>query len=746
VTTQLLDIPIKATVLLASAGIADALLWRRGSAAARHLVWSIAVAALLVLPVASSALPQWTVRIPIAPAAVAAPATDGVSRLGSGPSSPVTAIACNDPGLKACATTTDVAPPAANDVSGVMPLTLFAALVAVYAAGLILLLVRLIVEPVALRRLTRASRNMTDQAWRARLDEAAVESGVTTPVRLLQSAREVMPLTFGTLAPTIVLPASADEWPDDRRRAVLLHELAHVARRDCLVQRLTALVCAIYWPHPGVWWAARRLRAERELACDDRVLAAGAGAREYAGHLLELAHSLGSAPAPATTLSIARARQLESRLLAVLDAARNRAALHTRGRAIALAIAIAVLIPLAALRAAVVPRGIPTSERLARGSAAALSTQSADLSGTWELRLSRGQGVVHVTVRTDHGSHGRTVRLDQLPGVTAAQISASSSTIRIPIRREAGTFNVEGVCHRGVCAGTYTFEPSQTFASQLAARGLANPTPQEQMELALADTGIAFLDTLAANGYARPDLPGVIRATRHGIDTGYVRDMASLGYRVGTVDDLVRLRDHGVDPDYVRGMAAGGFRDLSVTDLVRARDHGVDPAYVNGMRDLGYRISDLASLVSTRDHGVDPVYVRGMQERGYRLDLEDMTRMRDHGVDPEFVNGLATLGYDGLTVDALLRARDHGVDPHYVREMAELGYKGVTLDALIRMRDHGIDAAYVRRVQQRGLSHLSVDEMIERRDRGMDDPDAAARAVVSQVESLWHSIVIWLRS
>src|SRR5206468_10016735 len=144
------------------------------------------------------------------------------------------------------------------------------------------------------------------------------------PVRLLRSLHEVMPLTFGTLAPTIVLPASAADWTADRRRAVLLHELAHVARRDCLVQRVAALACAVYWPHPGVWFAARRLRIERELACDDRVLGAGAAARDYAGHLLELAHALGRAPAPATALGMARPPQLEHRLLAILDAARNR--------------------------------------------------------------------------------------------------------------------------------------------------------------------------------------------------------------------------------------------------------------------------------------------------------------------------------------------------------------------------------------------------------------------------------------
>jgi hypothetical protein len=78
--------------------------------------------------------------------------------------------------------------------------------------------------------------------------------------------------------------------------------------------------------------------------------------------------------------------------------------------------------------------------------------------------------------------------------------------------------------------------------------------------------------------------------------------------------------------------------------------------------------------------------------------------------------------------------------------VAEVGYKGLPLDDLIRMRDHGVDPSYIRRVQQKGLGHLSVDQLIERRDRGMDDPDAAARAVASQVQSLWQSIVRWLRS
>ena len=118
---------------------------------------------------------------------------------------------------------------------------------------------------------------------------------------------------------------------------------------------MAATACAVYWIHPGVWWIARRLRVERELACDDRVLRAGTHAREYAGHLLELAYTLGGNRAPALVVSMARPRQVEGRMLAVLDAARNRRAPAFRSRLAGVAIAAALLVPLAAAEATVVP-------------------------------------------------------------------------------------------------------------------------------------------------------------------------------------------------------------------------------------------------------------------------------------------------------------------------------------------------------------------------------------------------------
>ena len=138
--------------------------------------------------------------------------------------------------------------------------------------------------------------------------------------------RVTVPFTCGFLRPTLVVPASALAWTDDRIRVVLLHELAHVARRDCLVQAIVQAACAVYWFHPLAWVGARHLRAERERACDDLVLAAGTRSAAYAEHLLDIARAATGTPRMAVAaLAMARPSELEGRLLAILDRGRDRA-------------------------------------------------------------------------------------------------------------------------------------------------------------------------------------------------------------------------------------------------------------------------------------------------------------------------------------------------------------------------------------------------------------------------------------
>ena len=729
----LMMLAVKATVVLALGAMAHVLLRRRASAATRHWMWAMAVACLLALPVLTVALPSWTVEVAVRSETQAGAllVSDG-ARLAPATSAPDlgsqgSAIAATGaPGLPAV--------PATSRVSW------FTALMSLYMVGLFLLTLRLAVQQVAARRLVRNADEVDDAEWVWLLDECAARLRVTRPVRLLRSRERSMPMAIGVGQGVILIPAIADTWSAERRQAVLLHELAHVGRRDCLTQALAEAACALYWPHPGVWWVARRLRVERELACDDRVLHAGAEARDYAGHLLEIAYTLGGHRAPTLAVSMARPGQLEGRMLAVLDTARNRRTPGRGVRFIGSAIAVAALLPLAVVAATTIPTTVeiddlssapssaapvsssatPVSTPRAEASAAAAGRAQSQGAGTWAVHASKAPGMVHLEMREDRSSSGSTVPVSQLEGLTSAQMSGDGGPVRFSVRRDAGTFTFEGTFRSGVGGGTYSFAANPAFTSELEKRGISRPSATEQYELAKHDVGLALVDELNRQGYPKPSVADLVRAGHHGVRLDYVKELDQLGYRVGTMDALVKLRDHGVTPNYIREMSAIGLPKLSADELVRVRDHGVTPEFARALKDAGYGSLTIDQLVKTRDHGVTPEYIRELKALGYgSLDLEQLIKTRDHGVTPEFVKGLSAFGYTKLSLDQVVNARDHGVTPEYISELGALGYAQVPLDRVVNARDHGVTPGYIRDLKALGYSDLPLDEVVRLRDHGV---------------------------
>jgi TonB family protein len=122
--------------------------------------------------------------------------------------------------------------------------------------------------------------------WRARRRSLPLSFAENAQVRIADVGT---PLTCGVLWPLILLPQSARDWNSDRLRAVLLHESAHVRRRDCLAKYVALVSRAILWWNPLAWMLASRLNQEQELACDEAVLAAGVAPRDYAKMLLDTA-------------------------------------------------------------------------------------------------------------------------------------------------------------------------------------------------------------------------------------------------------------------------------------------------------------------------------------------------------------------------------------------------------------------------------------------------------------------------
>ena len=314
---------LKATALLVLAlGVTTVL--RRASAGTRHLVWLATLAGILALPAVSLWAP---LRLAIVPMDLV-PSLPQIapSERAAAPSVPATTTAPSatapQPALRSSALpVTDHQSPVTSALPNERRFPTWAALLAAWGAVAVVLLAWLGFGALSVRRIVRAGRELDERAWTAPLCEIADRLDLDEVPRLLSSPLVEMPFACGVVQPTIVLPASAEQWSDSRRRAVLFHELAHVKRRDLVGHTLGRITCALYWFHPLVWTAGRRLRAESERACDDLVLSCGARASDYADHLLDIVISVRHHGAPATAMPMARRRELEGRVLAILDPA-----------------------------------------------------------------------------------------------------------------------------------------------------------------------------------------------------------------------------------------------------------------------------------------------------------------------------------------------------------------------------------------------------------------------------------------
>jgi len=322
----------KATlVLLAALGVTKAM--ERGSAVARHLVWFVSLGALLMIP----ALASWTpIRLAVLPSDSAAPSSDAAPAV-LGPAD-VRAPVAPAISIPAPAAAAPRAPSAAASVQPNVEATVSTVrsivspetpwfgilrdpklLFGIWASVAVLFAGWLTFGALSVRRIINRSRPLDGPDWMNPLWEVADRLELEKAPRIVRSDDAKMPFACGLLQPTIVLPAESDSWTLDRRRAVLLHELAHIRRRDLVGHTVGRLACAVYWFHPLVWTAAKQLRSESERACDDLALTCGARASDYAEHLLDIVTGVRHHATPAVALAMARRKEFEGRMLAILD-------------------------------------------------------------------------------------------------------------------------------------------------------------------------------------------------------------------------------------------------------------------------------------------------------------------------------------------------------------------------------------------------------------------------------------------
>ncbi|HEX3747149.1 MAG TPA: GWxTD domain-containing protein [Bryobacteraceae bacterium] len=159
----------------------------------------------------------------------------------------------------------------------------------VWLAGVAFFYARGLAAWASVRRLRRRGVCAPAAEWQQRLDGLAARLRIGRPVTLLESCLADAPVLIGWLRPAILLPLGCLTGLSAAQvECILLHELAHVVRRDYLVNMVQSLAEGLLFYHPAVWWVSRVVRMERENCCDDRVVEWTGDARAYAATLAVL--------------------------------------------------------------------------------------------------------------------------------------------------------------------------------------------------------------------------------------------------------------------------------------------------------------------------------------------------------------------------------------------------------------------------------------------------------------------------
>jgi len=304
---------VKATLVLTLIFVVCSLV-KLLSASFRHFVISVALILIALLPLSSLLLPAWEViPFPVADAIRAVQPVEKQDTQGTHSSTRPSELEAVE--VKSEET--------ANISAGSLWLNI---VVFVYILGAIISAARLAANLCWVWWLRKTGEHVSPKYERIRhaVFSAARQANLHQSIEVLFSSRLSVPIACGWLKPAILLPVNAADWSSAHLRSIILHEMAHLKRRDELTSTVVQFAAIWQWFNPLVWVVLRRCYMEREKACDDFVITAGVRTVDYATHLLAVGQAAALGWPTASIPAMARKKNIENRLQNILDGAKNR--------------------------------------------------------------------------------------------------------------------------------------------------------------------------------------------------------------------------------------------------------------------------------------------------------------------------------------------------------------------------------------------------------------------------------------
>ena len=735
----------------------------RVNAATRHAVWWAVLALVVLMPLATL-FPRPAPSVP-SPARAGKQIPTRARSSSSGKPVPLTGAYAPAPLPPASVPALDSRPVAAPRIR--IPIEFHpgnwpSSLLFLWMAVCCLLNARIVHGYLRLRGLRNRARPAGGDLV-VRFEQRLRDSRISRTPQLFVSDEVISPLAAGFLHPFVILPEMLlEEIAEPELDYVLLHELAHVARRDDWTNLMGRLASAVLVFHPVATWVLRRIQREREIACDDWVVAATGSAVPYAFTLGRLAELCSARRRELLATEMAhRSSNISERIEILLrprfhlspGASLPRVsfcvaaglALLSLGVHMPGWIALAKDSTVAVRNSQAVPQSQNTAARVAPApessapplvaslspayraqSPAPPPATQADQDKTWrhEWKLARNgssSSKVELSLisRNDDGNdrmNTEDVPLSSLAGFSLSVLD-HDGPVKFEYLRDAGRIVCEGRVAGGRASGPFTVVLNPSFVSALEKMGYAAPQEDEAFSLVTSDVTLGYAQAVKDTGLTS-SLSDLIDLRDHGVSADYVRAVRQEGFTNLSAPNISELRDHGVDAKYLKAIKTAD-PNLSIDAIDSLYDHGVKPDYYKAMRSTAPQLS-IEQIDSLFDHGVEPDSYKGFAAVDPKLSIEEIDSLRDHGVKPEYYRSMRSAD-PNISIGHINSLFDHGVEPDSYKGFAAVDPKP-SIEEIDSLRDHGVKPEYYRSMRSVD-SHLSIGQIDSLFDHGVK-PDA----------------------
>jgi beta-lactamase regulating signal transducer with metallopeptidase domain len=589
-----IPLAVKSVVIAGGALLLLKLLKSR-SAADRSWIAHLALAGLLLLPIATFALPTFNVAGPeflVGKAEVESPSSAVL---------PITA-ATPQPAVQAA--------PVADDAGvGSAPVN-WSFWGYVLPAALLILLT--LIALVRLFVLKARATVLVDAPWLTALARAQQRMGFKHGTALLTSNELPSPISWGVVRPVILLNAEAAESHGEAE-AIITHELAHVARLDWAKLLLSRVAVALFWFNPLVWLLAREAHQLREEAADDAVLATDIDETEYARLLVGVArHECRGILIGAHGVAPAK-NSLARRVKRVLDGAAKRAPGGWRWGSAAAFFAAGMAVPVAALNLVPATAAVPEiASNAAPAAPHAVSSPSAVIAGTAAVAAPQAVAAARDVMTMTNSSGG-----------TIVTQSDGKLVMKGPSGGVIEVYPADSLGHRRTVL-TSPGGSTIAYADARAVPGLsgaiaASPGRHDSaIDRAIEMKAVGVTPEYVASIRAvapqlRLDHDDIVQLKAVGVTPAFIQELARLGYRNLDADDITGAYAVGVREDYIRSLAAAGYGRISLENLTQLKAVGVTPADVERFRRAGFDHIDVDKLVELKTLGITPEELRASE-------------------------------------------------------------------------------------------------------------------------------------